>query len=70
MVGLAIWRALGLLEASMLKYKLLLLSYQDVAVIMITIWVLAYLLCKCKLRMLLCYLRKDAHSSHDQLPDN
>jgi len=29
---------------------------------MMTIWVLAYLFCKYKLRMLLCILRKDAHS--------
>jgi hypothetical protein len=27
-----------------------------------TIWVLAYLLCKCQLRKLLCVLRKDADS--------
>jgi len=33
-----------------------------VAVVMITIWVLAYLFCKFKLRMLLFFLRKDAHS--------
>ena len=32
------------------------------AVVMITIWVLAYLFCKFKLRMLLFFLRKDAHS--------
>jgi hypothetical protein len=46
----------------MLKYKLLLFCSQDMPITMMPLWVLAYSLSKCKLRMLLCFLRKDAHS--------
>jgi hypothetical protein len=70
MVALAVQEMLGLLEASMLKYQLQLYSYQGVAVIMMTLSVLAYLLCKSQFRRLLCVLKKMKIRRHDQLPDN